>query len=390
MKLFESGKTTAVLVALMATSVLAGCTSGEEGGESVTETTTAATPVETNRRVIRVETQTIERSEFEDRIVLTGSVKALNDAVLSAQTAGSVNRLVSLGTAIRRGQSVANLDATIANATLTQAKAELEVATANKKLAEETFSRQEKLYADSIISFIEFEQIQTQLAQARAQVARAEGLVAQAEKQIQFTRVPAPFSGTVEQHFVDTGEQVAPGSPIARIVETSRVKLSVGVPERYSGNIRVGTPAEIEFSTYGMGTMDERVSFVGKVIDSASRTFPVEIQIRNRDGKLKPEMVASARILVDAVRDAIVVPQNSIIRDEVGESVFVVEGSGSNLTARRRTIEAGPSYDGKTVVIAGLEVGDRLITAGQNNVSTGDYVEPVNSPNMMSAAGASR
>ena len=386
-------RTSRIAIFALAALFAIGCSGGDStpsDSDDQTAATTATSSTETNRRVIRVETAPVERQSFEEKIKLTGSLDAPNDAVISAQTAGTINRLVPLGRTVRQGYSVANLDATIANAALTQAKAQLEVAISARDLAEETYKRQAALYRDSIISYLEYEQVQTQYTQAGAGVSQAEALVAQAEKQVQFTRVVAPFTGTVEQHFADTGEQVAPGVPIARIVNTGRLNLKVGVPERFAGDVAVGSPVGISFASYDMDDIEARITFVGKVIDPTNRTFPIEVRVGNRDGKLKPEMVASAEILLKSFDDVLVIPQTSIIRDEEGESVFIVEGTGDNLTARRKVLSLGPVYDGRVVVEGGLEQGDRLITAGQNSVSTGDYVEPVTAATPSISSGATQ
>src|SRR5690606_17681304 len=139
------------------------------------------------------------------------------------------------------------------------------------------------LYRDSIIRAIEYENVRAQLNQARAQVAQAEAALSSARKQLQNTFVSTPFSGIVEQHFVQRGEQVSPGMPVARVVNTSRVRMKAGVPERYAGDINVGTPVEMRLNAYNVGSRLGRVSFVGSAIDSESRTFPIEVELDNSD-----------------------------------------------------------------------------------------------------------
>ncbi|NND70298.1 MAG: efflux RND transporter periplasmic adaptor subunit [Rhodothermales bacterium] len=363
-------------LALVLVILLSAC--GGSGDSAAPESTSTTTPASTNDRAVRIESSTITAGTFEEIIELTGSVEATDDAVLSARTSGTITRITDLGKRVGRGYIAAQLDSGLSNAALVQAQAQLESAEASFRLAEDVYNRQEPLFADSIISALEFEQVRTQMNQARAQLNQARGLVAQAEEQVAYTRVTAPFSGTVEEHFAEQGEQVSPGMPILRIVNSNLLKINAGVPERFADDIEVGSPARVSFSAYGIPPMEASVDFVGKAIRSNSRTFPIEISIRNIDGKLKPEMIASVQLERNRLADAIVVPQGAVVRDEEGLSVFVVNRTGDNPVAEKRSVRTGPSFEGKIVITEGVSVGEELITAGMNDVSSGDRVQVVN------------
>jgi membrane fusion protein (multidrug efflux system) len=326
-------------------------------------------------RAIRVETVTLRAETFEDIIKATGSVEAVNDASLSARSAGTVVTLLPLGTRVGAGTAVAKVDPGLVQAGLDQAKAQAELTQAQLSLAEDSFARQEPLHRDSIISPIEFEQVKAQVAQAKAQHAQASALVNQAEEQLRQTMITSPFAGSVEEHFIEEGEQVAPGTPVARVVNTTRVKVVAGIPERYAGDIRKGTGVRLTFSSYGVPERTANVSFVGNAIDTGSRTIPIEVVVDNADGLLKPAMIADLFVTRNTHEAVIVVPQSAILRDEGGNSVYVVDRSGQRPTAKRRVVELGNTNSGRVQVISGLEVGDELITVGANSVAPGDAVE---------------
>lgn len=340
-----------------------------------------------NQRAVRIQTRQVAFQPFDEIIELTGSVEALDDAVLSARTSGTVESLVPLGRSVSTGSVVARLDAGLSDAALQQAQAQLESAEASFELAEDVYKRQEPLFRDSIISALEFEQVRTQRNQAQAQYNQAKGFLAQAEEQHAYTRVVSPFSGTVEDHMVEKGEQVSPGTPIARVVNSRRLKVTAGVPERFAGDIERGSPATISFSTYGIDPIEASVGFVGKAIRSNSRTFPIEIEISNSDGQLKPEMIASIRLVRNQLDEAIVAPLSAVVRDETGTSVFVVNRSGSQPVAEKRVVKSGPSFNGMVVIEEGLNIGDELIVAGMNDVSPGDPVEAIQSSEAISQQG---
>jgi len=363
--------------------VLSSCTSdemaepGSESGASASQSSQSPTTGIPARRIVPVQTVTLEPTAFEDVIALIGVVDAPRDAILSSQSSGTVISIEPLGTRVSKNDIVARIDSEILTAVLAQAESALDVADAQALLADDTFRRQEPLYRDSIISALEFEQVRMQQTQARAQVGQAQAFVSQAKKQLENTRIRAPFDGTVEFHLTDPGEQVAPGSQIVRIVDTERLRIRAGVPERYAVDIHRGTPVDMDFKAYGVGSREGVISFVGNVIDPDSRSFLIEIQLSNGNASLKPEMIADVFVTRAVLTSQIVLPQTSVLHDELGASVYIVDRSDGSARAVRRTVSLGASYGGKTVIAGGLEEGAEVIVVGQTVVTEGDLVEPV-------------
>ena len=344
----------ALVGALLAAAVVtAGCGNGE-----ATATAEAATQ---QRPATRVETLVLEPTSFTDEIELTGTVEAVNDATLSAQATGTVMSIVELGTAVQEGERIAQLDATEAQAALEQAQARYE-------LTQDRYERQEPLYRDSIITALEFEQVRSERTQARA-------ALAQAEKRLRNTRVTAPFAGTVEERFVQPGEQVAPNDPVARVIDVQPAKVVAGVPERYAGDIEKGNELRIQFQSARLGERTGTVTFVGSAIDPDSRTFTIEATIANADRTIKPEMVTQIRLDRTTIEDALVIPRPAVVRDEAGTHVYTLERTDSTAIARKRDIVLGPSTGARVAVESGLQAGDEVVVVGQTNLAPGQPVE---------------
>ncbi len=367
------------------------------GTEDETETDAATESVG-----IPVDVLVAEPALFEDVIELTGTVDAPEDATVGAEASGTITYLAPLGSYVRPGGTIAQVNPAMAQAmvssaqaTVSQAQAGVRAAQAQKlaaqaqlDLAEDQHRRQEPLYRDSILSALEFRGAQTQLASARAQVAQADAGIAQAQgalRQAQAglqqaqtsyanTRVSTPFGGTVESHLVDRGETVGPGTPVARVVSGGGYRVKAGVPERYATDIENGTPVRILTSSGEGEPLGGRVVFSGRAIDTASRTFPVEIALSDPDSRLRPEMVVRLSISRDVLQDVVALPLNAIIRDERGTSVYIVKQTDAGRVAERRPVELGPSANGRTVISSGLEAGDSVIVSGQNSLDEGDLV----------------
>lgn len=348
--------------------VAAACGSPEGASES------AVSLAEPNESLPHVETLTLQPSLYEDVIIITGTIAALNDASLSTQASGRVQMLAPLGQSVSANTAVARLEDTLLRALVDQAQAQSANADARLELATDNFRRLEPLYQDSIISALEFTQVRTALRQAEADVRQTDALVSQANEQLANTIVAAPFAGTIEQHFVEIGEQVAPGVPVVRIVDASQVKVSVGVPERYAGDIEVGRDVELNVAAYNHTTRTGRITFVGSAIDAESRTFPIEAQVENTDRALKPEMIAEVHIVRERLDNVLVVPRTALVRYEAGHSLFVVAHSEGTPTVQRRRVTTGSSYSGRMVITGGIEPNEEVIVRGQSVVSDGDRV----------------
>ncbi len=361
-----------LLLSLLVFTVVSGCGAPEPGPAPSDAGANVAAPAQ---RVVRVESLRLQPTSFEDVIQLTGAVEAPNDASLSAQTGGTVESIVPLGRFLKAGDIVAQLDDALLRATLQQARAQLDVARAQETLAASLLRRQEALYRDSIISVLEFENVRTQAVQAQAERSRAEAFVTQAEKQVENTLVRSPFDGTVEERFVEKGEQLLPGAPVARIVNTASIRVAAGVPERYATDVRDGSTATVSFQAYGVEERQGRIAFASRVIDPVSRSFRIEIDLANPGGRLKPAMIANVHIVRARLEDRIVIPQTAVMADETTSSVFVVMQDGGARRAQRRLVRLGASYGGRVVVEEGLAAGDEIIVVGQTNVTEGDVVE---------------
>lgn len=348
--------------------LLAACGSPE--GASDSEESAAQSDV----GLAHVETLTIQPSLYEDVIVITGTIAAINDASLSAQSSGTVRMLAPLGQRVGAGTPVAKLEDALVRAVVDQTQAQWENVTAGLELATENYQRLGPLHEDSIISALEFTQARTALRQAEAAVRQTEALLNQANEQLANTIIAAPFGGTVEQHFVETGEQVAPGVSVVRIVDASQVKVSVGVPERYSGDFEIGREVVLNVAAYNEAARSGRITFVGSAIDPDSRTFPIEARVENSDGTLKPEMIAEVHVVREQLDSVLVVPRTALVRYEAGNSLFVVQYSGDRPMVERRRVSTGSSTSWRIVITSGLVAGEEVIIRGQSVVSDGDGI----------------
>lgn len=383
-----------LLIAAVCASALAfGCAPPGEGAAADGKTPPAAAggevagkdgktgqqgPAKAPERVARrVEVIAVQPRDFDEKIEATAAIAAIEDVTLSARAAGTIHTIVERGADVAKGDVVATVDQTLVRAAVAQASAGVQVAQTAYELAQANYERQRPLFEQKIVSPIEFDGVKAQLAQARAQLAQAKAARSQAWAQFEYTKVVAPFDGRVEQRFVEPGGQINPGQPALRVVDVARVKLIAGIPERYATDIRVGAAVDVQFSAYGVAPRSAEVTFVGSAIDAGSRTFEVEAVLDNTDLMLKPQMVARLRVVRARHPDALVVPLGAVVRDETGDGVFVVTDGEKGPTARRRKVELGARSGDRVEVADGLEPGERVVVAGQSDLTDDDPVDIV-------------
>ena len=345
-------------VGLLLAAIGAGC-----GSTDATENESAAE--DTYVKVVNVEVRKLEPVDFTSYIRLTGAVEAYQDVVVSSQESGVIERIiVDRGSRVRAGQPIARIDDEIIAAQVDEARA-------SASLARERYERQRQLWEEEEIgSEIAFLQTKYDAQSADARLAFLEAKYAR-------HTIKSPIAGVLDDRYVDLGEIVAPGVPVARVLTIDRLKVVGGVPERFGPYVSQGGSAVLNFDVLPGQSIDGTIAYVGAAVDPQNRTFPIEILLDNPEGRLKPQMMANVRVATERLQDVIVVPQDVVLRTEDGYAVFVVvEGPGGTL-AEARAVGLGPSFENEVVVATGLAAGDRLIVTGHQMVDAGDRVREV-------------
>jgi len=342
-----------LIFVLLITVLLSGCSGEEE--QSIQEEAA---------RLVAVETITLKPDQFSDYIRITGTVEAIEDAVVSAESQGRIQQIADRGARIEKGEPIAQLDDRLIRSQYNAAKT-------NFRLAQNTFERLKPLHADSIISTQDFDN-------ARAQRDQAEAQLEQAEKQLEDSEIKAPFSGRVEERFIDNGELISPGMPVVRLVNTDRVRVLAGIPERYSGEITEGTETEIHLDDATNSTLQSTITYAGNVIDPDTRTYTVEIEFANPDRLVKPDMVVDLRVKRRQLEEAIIIPRTAVLRSQDGVHVFSAVENGGEKFARLTEIETGETSGALVEVVGGLQEDHEIVISGLSNLNDGDRLNILN------------
>jgi len=352
-----------LVVSIILWSIVSSCGAGAEAERSI-DVEDQGVLIQGSARLVNVETQILKLQSFTELINLTGVAAANQDVTLSAQESGVIRKIsLEKGSLVQSGQELFRIDDQILQSQVAEAKA-------GADLAMETWVRRKRLFEEegvgSELAYLEAKYMAEQ-ADARLDI-----LLARLEN----TVIRAPIGGILEERMIEIGSMVNVGRDVGRLVSLNPMKVVAGVPERYAMDVASGTSATAVFDVLGVRS-EGTISYVGATVDPGSRTFQIELEMENPDGAIKPEMIANVSVVRNYFEDAIVIPQEALLRTENGYVVYLVDGSNGNTQAISRLVEVGPSQGNQVLIEHGLNAGNELIVMGQTLISNGDVVNIV-------------
>ena len=303
---------------------------------------------------------TIKDTIFNHYLDIQGNVDTKENILIQPEFSGTLISLtVKAGDRVSKGQILGRVD----DAGMSQ---QLASAENQYSLAKTTFDRQKNLWDKKIGSEIQFLQAQTQMISAQK-------AVAQIKAQLSKTVIRAPFTGTIDEVFVEKGQVVSPSAQgLMRIVNLANMYVATTVPESYIGKLKMGDLVDVYLTSLGK-TYKGKVRQVGNFINPNNRSFGIEVSLPNPDNLLRPNQVAKLKITDYTNKNAIVVPTGVIQKDGTGSNyVYVVqESNGKTGTAKKVNVEIGKSSENVTEIVSGLSTNDIIVVEGVNSISNG-------------------
>ncbi|MDN3687316.1 efflux RND transporter periplasmic adaptor subunit [Cyclobacterium jeungdonense] len=301
------------------------------------------------RKSILITTIQPEQGDFEHYVEVTGSVLSKKNVNISAELSGRIEEIVTReGMAVRKGQVIATIDSESVQRSLDEIQTQLD-------LAKTIFEKQERLWNQQIGTEIQY-------LEAKNRMETLEKNLASLQLQEDKSTVRAPFDGTVEEMLVRVGELVQPGTPIVNMIGEDDLFIEGDISERYIGILQQGDSVDIRFPSIDR-SLKTKVTAIGSVINPDNRTFKVEVFLPKMD-LVKPNMLSVLNIQDYENSEAVIVPTYLILQDNQGSYMFVVEEG----LARKRYVERGMTYEGKTEILEGLDGSETLVDKGFREV----------------------
>ena len=386
-----SGKSRVGLIVLLAILALIAVIVSLRLGETARERAAMKKAVKA-KESMAVEVCRVERENLTLQIRLTGNIVAKTETTVFSLVPGLIESLrVEVGDEVSKGQLLADIDRKKARLAAQRVRAALKQARTMLANAKVNWERIKRLYEQKAVAEKLYDDARTGYEAAQAGVEQAESAVGLAENQLQDTRLVAPISGTVTRKFVESGDMMVAtsmmkNSPLVTISDLDHLKVITEIPEKEISLVRVGMDAEITVDAYPGHLFVGKVTKIHPVVNPMSRTTQMEIELDNKPieldavegGKrrierpLRPGMFARIGLETSTIKDALVIPFDSVLGADTGTPRVVVVDQDE--IVHIKTIGVGRRAGERMELLSGLTEGERIVVIGQQWLKEGDKV----------------
>ena len=316
-----------------------------------------------------VVTETVTSHDFHDQLTLVGRTEAFISSQIVSEVAGRVESIEAAeGVWVVSNTPLVKIDAERTRLTFEAKQAEADRARAMSELAAKDLERSKDLFDRSLIPESRYDSVR-----AAATIAEQSFNQLRAERDrlaldVEHCTLSAPFSGYTVRKLVDVGEWVNVGTPVYEMVDLSKIKVVVDLPEKYFGHVAIGSPVQITLAADGIGTVNGKVTGIAPNAGEATHTFPVIVTVDNRKGVLGGGMLVKASLNLSDRFTSLAVSKDAIVRQGSQTMVYTVnEGKAVPIPVTTT------SSDGKMVAIngQGLAEGMPVVVRGNERIFPG-------------------
>lgn len=351
----SSGYTTVSLFILILFTLMPACDRAEKKSDAPAET-------KMEKRLPRVKVAEAASAPFVKKVELIGVGRARKTVRVGTNESGIVKEVTfDKGDTVKKGSILVRIDDSTLRASLAELEASLEIA----KLNYDKLTALKK--GRGAVSEFDLKNavLKKEMAAARAGILKT---------RLSRMKIKSPVAGIVEKKHVEPGEFIAPGSPVATIMDISEIKVEAGIAEKEIRHFKKGSEAEIVFDAYPDMTFRGVINYLSPDVDSSNGTFRIEMPVKNREGLLKPGMLARVTLVKERCDACILIDQDSVMDTGKGKAVFVVD---HEKRARLKRVVLGETEKDRIVIDEGLKEGDRVVIVGQRSLVDGAGVEIV-------------
>jgi len=324
------------------------------------------------------------RSGLGEELVLPGTVQAYSEARIYARTNGYLKSwLVDIGSAVRKGQLLAEIDTPEVDQQLAQAIADLATARANEALSNTTNTRWKELLRTESVSKQDADEKDGDADAKRAIAESAAANVSRLRQLESFKHVVAPFDGVITARNTDIGALInageSAGSELFRVADTHKLRIYVQVPEPYAAAAKPGLEADLRFSEQaGKGYAATTVR-TANALDPVLRTLQVELELDNAQRELFPGAYAEVHFKMAGSASSVRLPANTVLFRAPGPQVAIVDAQHR---IQLKSIVQGRDFGGTIEVLSGLGPDDAVVVNPPDSIVDGATVRVTSSPSV--------
>jgi len=338
---------------------LSGCNSADAKRDPTAGSTAAPPPTR-----VRVQTRKVQLAKIDGAGSVTGTIRAYHRASITAETQGRVlSRAALPGASVAEGGLLVELESSRQALEVRRTEAALGTAATVLRHAERELARGEQLLASNALSTQRHDDLKLALDKATNEFALAEVARDTARRSLADTKIRAPFAGTVDSLAVDVGDFVAAGTPVATLVDLSRVRIFGGVTAREAARLVPGMKAEIGVADLDGQSFEAELVSVARVAGSLDGTYELELGMANPGG-LRDGMVVAIELRDASEAPGLLAPRAALLRRGGQTEVFVVARGATGAVAQVRIVRTGRVAGESVEILDGLAVGDEVIFDG--------------------------
>lgn len=309
---------------------------------------------------VMVETARAETATLVSTQKAVGTLLADASAELRAEIPGQILAIhFDEGQPVEAGDKLVSIEASVLEAEVNEARA-------NAARSEAEYARAKELFARKLIS-------ETDYDQARADNNVDTARLRYAEARLAKTVIRAPFAGFTGLRRINVGDYATTSETLIELVRLDPLRVDFSVPETVLPKLRVGQPIDVEVDAYPGEAFSGRITAIAPRVDVEGHNVQVRASLANPDLKLRPGLFARIEIQLASKPDSVVVPEQAIWPVGENKTVFVVVDG----KAEQRTVTLGERQSGVVEVVAGVERGEEIVTAGQMKIYDGAAVQSV-------------
>jgi RND family efflux transporter MFP subunit len=341
------------------------------------------------RQPMTVEMAAVKRADMSTEVTVVGNLIGRATVEAGPKVAGRLETVtVRMGDRVSRGQVIARVEDREIQEQVKQAKASYDVAAAtirqreaDLRLAQTNLDRSRNLYERELIPKQTFDDTDSrhqaavaQLDLARAQFAQTQARLDELKINLSNTIITSPVSGFVAKRVLDPGGWVTPNTAFISVVDIGVVRIVANIVEKDVRRITQDLPASVEVDAYPGEKFTGRVAHISPVLDPATRTGQIEIDIVNTDFRLKPGMYAKVAFTVDKKENALVIPTAALVDLGGNRGVFMANATEQGQVASFKKIDVGIVNQTLAEVTSGLSEGESIVTTGAGALREGDRI----------------
>lgn len=358
-----------IIGVLMSFLFLGGCGSRESGRAEDISKPSAPILEEKQVEAVEVIPKTISYT-----ISAVGSLKTPENVAISPKKAGIIEKIfVKEGDRVRKGQVLVQLDDVDARLQVERAEAKVREEEASLETDRNTLSRYQKLLESKVVPQQTYDGISLKVKLDEARLALVRTELNLAKQNLLDHRIASPIEGVINLKIASIGEHVnvAPKDEILMIVQMDPLDLEFYVPENWVGKIRLGSKIQFTIKAFSEEKFSAALQFISPTADPSTRNVKMKASAQNPHDRLKPGFFAEVSIPTGSNPNALLIPESALFSQEGKFFVFVVQGEA----AFRKEVETGIRLEGKVEILKGIQRGEKVVTAGQEQLKEGMKVK---------------